>query len=130
MVVCFAILLTGQKNHNEKYYQGIHCKMINGKVEYRLPSGRRVDCLTNKYAIEHDFASKVYECVGQAIYYSSITGKVPVCALIIENKTDERFLDIIETIKQSYVNNLELVLLFPNGNGVDCTAKNKELCNN
>ena len=50
----------------EKYYQERHCNSLNGSVEYVIPKQRRVDCLTEKYAIEYDFANKIYECLSQA----------------------------------------------------------------
>ena len=80
---------------HEKYYQERHCNSLNGSVEYVIPKQRRVDCFTEKYAIEYDFANKIYECLSQARYYGKITGKIPVCALIMEDKMrDKRFLDI------------------------------------
>lgn len=39
----------------EKDYQKETC---NGVMEYRLDDGCRVDCLTDEYAIEYDFANK------------------------------------------------------------------------
>ena len=80
---------------HEKYYQEKHCKSLNGEVEYSIPKQRRVDCLTEKYAIEYDFAGKIYECITQAKHYGIETHKKPVCALIIINKRhDKRYFDI------------------------------------
>ena len=93
LVFCFNAKASRIKH--EKYYQERHCNSLNGSVEYSIPKQRRVDCLTEKYAIEYDFANKIYECLSQARYYGKITGKIPVCALIIEDKIrDKRFLDI------------------------------------
>ncbi len=71
--------------HPEKYYQTKWCKAHKGKMEYRLKDGTRVDCLTDKYAVEIDFATKYHECLGQAQHYSARTGKQGACVLIIEN---------------------------------------------
>lgn len=93
LVFCFNAKASRIKS--EKYYQERHCNSLNGSIEYIIPKQRRVDCLTGKYAIEYDFANKIYECLSQARYYGNVTGKIPVCALIIENKKkDKRFLDI------------------------------------
>lgn len=53
----------------ERDYQNEFC--INGIKEYRLPDKTRVDCLTEEYAIEIDFAKsgKVFEGISQALYY-------------------------------------------------------------
>lgn len=44
---------------NEKYYQTIFCEELNGKMEYILKDKSRIDCLTDKYAIEVDWARKL-----------------------------------------------------------------------
>lgn len=113
----------------ESHYQNIHCNAINGSAEASIDGSRRIDCLTSKYAIEHDFASKAYECVGQALYYSIVTQRIPVCALILESENDERYSDIISTIQMT-LPNLQLVKLYPNASGVRCESENKKLCGN
>ena len=79
------------KKHNERYYQQKLCKKLNGKMEVRLPDKTRVDCLTNKYAIEVDWAKKWAEGIGQSLYYAYMTGKKPAVALIC-GKKDKRYL--------------------------------------
>ena len=82
-----------ERIHPEKVYQNYWCQKVCGISEYRLPQGQRVDCLTKSHAIEFDFANKVYEGIGQAIYYSVATGLKPGIVLIVENdKKDEKFL--------------------------------------
>lgn len=53
-------------------------------MEYKLSDKTRVDCLTDKLAVEVDFAPKWAECIGQALYYGKMTGKRPACVLIME----------------------------------------------
>ena len=101
---------------HERYYQERHCKSVNGEVEYSIPKQRRVDCLTEKYAIEYDFAGKIYECLSQAKYYGEITGKIPVCALIMEDKKkDQRFLDIARNW-----NNVQIICIGKRGKEIKC----------
>jgi len=69
----------------------IDCQMKKGIPEHRLPNGRRVDCLTDKEAIEHDFQKKAFECLGQALYYGYATGKDSVCALIVSEKGSKEY---------------------------------------
>lgn len=87
--------------NQEKIYQNYWCKKVCGITEYRLPQGQRVDCLTKSHAIEFDFANKVYEGIGQAIYYSVATGLKPGIVLIVENdKKDEKYLEILKVVSK------------------------------
>ena len=89
------------KKHNEKYYQTKLCNKLDGKMEYRLFDRTRVDCLTDNYAIEVDFAKKWAEGIGQSLYYSDVTGKSPAVALIV-GKKDKRFLKRLKRIAKKY----------------------------
>lgn len=51
--------------HNESSYQHAHCSACNGIEEYELSDKTRVDCLTDKYAIEYDFANKNMKLSGK-----------------------------------------------------------------
>jgi len=73
--------------HKEAEYRDAWCK---GRTEVTLHDGSRVDCLTENYAVEFDFAPKAYEALGQAIHYARITGMDPAIVLIIENEKDWR----------------------------------------
>lgn len=71
--------------HPEVEYQTYWCNKNNGIIEFQLKDKSRVDCLTDSLAVEVDFANKWSECIGQALYYGSITKKQPACLLILEN---------------------------------------------
>lgn len=73
---------TGKKD--ERYYQSIWCKKEKGRMEYVLDDSTRVDCLTDKYAVEVDWDYKWAEGVGQAQYYAEKTGKMPGLLLILD----------------------------------------------
>lgn len=83
----------------EKYYQKGAC---NGVMEYRLDDGSRVDCLTDEYAIEYDFANKWAEAVGQALYYAEKTGKKPAIVLILKNEKQKKHLPKAEVLCKKY----------------------------
>lgn len=74
--------------HNERYYQEKNC---DGIVEYRLPDRTRVDCLTEEYAIETDFAGKFYQAIGQSLHYARLTGKKAGIQLIVEKESDMKY---------------------------------------
>lgn len=88
--------------HKEKAYQDVWCARAGGVAEYRLNDGTRVDCLTERYAIEFDFASKWAEGIGQALYYAERTGLRPGVVLIMESEGEERFLERLNTVADRY----------------------------
>ena len=96
---CFETKTThsSSKKHKEKYYQKKLCKKLGGKMEVRLKDKTRIDCLTDEYAIEVDFAKKWAEGIGQSLYYGYMTGKKPAVGLICSDK-DKRFLKRLEVV--------------------------------
>ena len=71
--------------HNEASYQNVWCSMHNGIEEYENQDFTRVDCLTDKHAVEFDFANKWAESIGQALHYGIMTGKKPKIVLILDD---------------------------------------------
>lgn len=93
ILLLYALPVCAKHLHPEKHYQKLWCAKKKGIMEYKLDDGSRVDCLTDKYAVEVDFAPKWHECIGQALYYAKKTKRIPACALIMENgDADKRFL--------------------------------------
>ena len=87
--------------YKEREYQQVWCSQHNGIIEYRLDDGSRVDCLTEEYAIEFDFASKWAEAVGQSLYYAIKTGKKAGIVLIVERSKDWRHVQKLITLSQT-----------------------------
>lgn len=89
IVYAVAILLTTASTllsaETESYYQTKWCLEQSGQVETILFDRTRVDCITEQYAIEVDFAYKWAESIGQALYYASVTGKKPAVMLIVDH---------------------------------------------
>lgn len=88
--------------HLEKDYQAVWCSQHNGQLEYRLDDLSRVDCLTDEYAIEFDFAPKWAESVGQALYYAVKSGRTAGVVLIIEKDADRKHLPKIRVLAEKY----------------------------
>lgn len=88
--------------YSEKQYQDAWCKKAGGVTEFTLEDRARVDCLTEEYAIEFDFAPKWAEAIGQALYYALATGRRPGVVLIQEEKGDSRFLDRLKRVAERY----------------------------
>ena len=94
VIFLFSSFLFSKHLHKEKYYQSIFCNQHNGKIEFRLNDKTRVDCLTNEYAIEVDFATKWAEAIGQSLYYAKKTGRKAGVLLIMEKPVkDQKYLD-------------------------------------
>ena len=89
---------TMKPNQVEAYYQNEWCTADFGRKEAILWDMTRVDCLTKDYAIEFDFAKKWAESIGQALYYSKLTGKAPAVVLILTSPTDYRYVKRIERL--------------------------------
>ncbi|MBR6126725.1 hypothetical protein IKQ21_03485, partial [bacterium] len=85
-------------NQVESYYVDQWCTSDFGRKEAILWDLTRVDCLAKDYAIEFDFAKKWAESVGQALYYSKMTGKAPAVTLILTSPLDYRYVKRIERL--------------------------------
>lgn len=75
--------------HNESSYQHAWCSEHNGIEEYQNEDFTRVDCLTDKHAVEFDFANKWAESIGQALHYQYMTKKKAKVVLILEEPEKE-----------------------------------------
>lgn len=89
---------TMRPNQVESYYVNQWCTPDFGRREAVLWDMTRVDCLTKDYAIEFDFAKKWAESIGQALYYSKMTGKSPAVVLILTSAADYRYVKRIERL--------------------------------
>lgn len=85
-------------------------KKINGKSEASVDFGR-ADVLTETYAVEVDFFFKWKEGLGQALHYGSVTGLIPVVALITEEPPNNELLKQIESLCTS--KGVKVILLVP-----------------
>ena len=85
---------------SEKDYQLTWC--INGATEYRLEDRTRVDCLTDRHAIEFDFAPKWAEALGQSLHYSRMTGKRAGIVLIYRKPADRRYLERLNAVIEQH----------------------------
>ncbi len=80
---------TESSKWHEADFVDAHCQ---GEIEYVLADKTRVDCLTATHAIEYDWGKKWAESLGQALFYSAMTGKKAGIVLIVNPRTKERFL--------------------------------------
>ena len=93
---------TDSVKHREADYVNYACPRMNGEVEFTLDDGSRVDCETDTHSIEFDFGKKWAEAIGQALYYSSKTGKQSGIVLIITKDNDLNNLEKIKVVAKKY----------------------------
>jgi len=88
--------------YHEKHYQTLLCNDLSGEMEYVLKDRTRVDCLTDEFAIEVDFARKWAEGVGQSLYYAHMTGRKPAIGFIMDTQKDQRYLERLNILAKEY----------------------------
>lgn len=105
-IVIISLLFTAcsstTKKYHEKHYQTLLCNKLGGKMEYVLKDRTRVDCLTDEYAIEVDFAKKWAESIGQSLFYADMTDKQPAVGFIMDDKKDKRYYKRLNAIAKKY----------------------------
>ena len=74
----------------EKHYQAEWCAG-RGMTEHVLPDRTRVDCLTDKHAIEFDWGKKWHVGIGQSLYYALQTNKRAGVVLIIKRRKHYKY---------------------------------------
>ena len=91
-ILIFFLSLSSKALEKEKYYSEMYCKELSGKVNHNLADKSKVDCLTDTHAYEVDWADgmKVYEAIGQSLYYASQTNKKPGIILLIRRNNSEK----------------------------------------
>ena len=92
---------TSTKNYKERHYQTQLCNDLDGQMEFVLQDRTRVDCLTDEYAIEVDFAKKWAESIGQSLFYADMTDKKPAIGIIV-GKKDSRFLKRLKRVSKKF----------------------------
>lgn len=85
LILCFSTLV--QARLPERLYQEKFCEQMSGVMEHVLSDSTRVDCLTEEFAVEVDFAGKWAESLGQTLHYAQTTGKRAGVLLIVTPKT-------------------------------------------
>jgi len=113
-IILLTILII-QSSHaleNEDYYNRQFCTQESGQAEYSLPDRSRVDCLTDTHAFEADWADglKVYESIGQSLYYAAETGKKPGILLLARKRNSEKYIRKVERVIESWSLPIKLVI--------------------
>ena len=94
--------LCAARLNSEAYYQKIAAEKYGAESEVTMPDGTRCDLVTEKHAIEVDFADKWGEAIGQSLNYGFQTNKRAGIVLILEKPSDRRHLIRVNSIIQHY----------------------------
>ena len=98
---------------NEAYYSEKFCNEMSGQSEYVLKDLSRVDCLTDTHAFEVEWAEgmKVYEAIGQSLYYSAATGKKPGILLLIRKENSEKHIEKVQKVNKFHDLGIKIMTL-------------------
>ena len=81
----------------ENFYNQKYCKLIGGEfnVYHRVKGATNayVDCETSDTVYEGEWATKSYEAVGQALWYSTITGKRPGILFYVKKEKHLKYVE-------------------------------------
>ena len=89
---CVATSAVAGTLHPERWYSDLWCGLNEGaRTEVVYEDRSRADCETREYAVETDFAPKYKYAIGQAMHYSTMSGKKAGILLIIEKPEHEKY---------------------------------------
>ena len=97
---------------NEAFYSDKFCSEMLGQSEHILKDLSRVDCLTDTHAYEFDWADgmKVYEAIGQSLYYASETGKEPGIYLLVRKNNSEKHIRKVQRVIEAFNLPIKLII--------------------
>jgi len=92
LMLCLLVPVQTEREHQARL-----APKYSAKAEIVLWDDTRVDLLSQDYAIEIDFGPKWGEAIGQALYYSIVTGK-PAAIILLVKSGEERFAYRCQTV--------------------------------
>lgn len=115
LFLLFSLAFTYGAMASELYYQKAWCPNPPGTTLRDILTNEVVgyaDCLTDTHAYEFDFAKglKVYEAIGQSLYYAMLTGRKPGIVLIA-GPDDNRFVRRCRAIIDHYNLGIDLEVI-------------------
>ena len=99
---------------SEAFYRDYWAKKKGGlRTEVRCPDGTRCDIVSDKYAIEVDWAYKWYEGFGQALWYGFQLNKKPALLLILRSSADSKFVIKVNSLAKHHGIDLQVETIGP-----------------
>tara|TARA_B100001769_G_C21714266_1_gene393402 strand:+ start:194 stop:571 length:378 start_codon:yes stop_codon:yes gene_type:complete len=108
----FILSFSSHSKQNEKFYSDKFCKEISGNPKHELEDGSKPDCITKTHVFEFDWAEgmKVYEAIGQSLYYASQTKLKPGIYLLIRKDNSEKHIRKIREVIRFFDLDIELII--------------------
>ena len=112
LIILFCLSFSAYAIEKEEFYSKKFCEELSGQSQFKLKDLSRVDCLTETHAFEVDWADgmKVYEAIGQSLYYASQTDKKPGILLLIRKDNSEKHIRKIKEVIRYFDLDIELIL--------------------
>ena len=119
LIILFILSFSAYAIEKEEFYSNKFCEELSGQSQFKLKDLSRVDCLTETHAFEVDWADgmKVYEAIGQSLYYASQTDKKPGILLLIRKDNSKKHIRKVQEVISAFNLPIELVI-------IDLTANN------
>lgn len=102
MGILFALLPYGEATHPERWYAERAAAEYDGILEFHLPDGTRCDIVTERHAIEVEFAPKWKEAIGQSLHYAALSDRIAGILLILVEPSEERYLESLREVIAHY----------------------------
>ena len=111
ILICF-LPLSSNALEKEKYYSDRICKEMSGDYMYVLDDDSKPDCVTKTHVFEFDWAEnmKIYEAIGQSLYYASQTKLKPGVYLLIKEDNSEKYIRKIREVIKYFDLDIELII--------------------
>ena len=112
LILLFCLSFSAYAIEKEEFYSNKFCEELSGQSQFKLKDLSRVDCFTETHAFEVDWADgmKVYEAIGQALYYASQTDKKPGILLLIRKDNSEKHIKKIKEVIRYFDLDIELII--------------------
>ena len=113
LIILFFLSFSAYAIEKEEYYSNKFCEELSGQSQFKLKDLSRVDCLTETHAFEVDWADgmKVYEAIGQSLYYASQTEKKPGILLLIRKDNSKKHIRKVQEVISAFNLPIELVVI-------------------
>ena len=108
----FSFSLPSYSIEKETYYSEKFCKEMSGDYKYILKDSSKPDCLTKTHVFEFEWAEsmKVYEAIGQSLYYASQTKLKPGIYLLIKKNDSEKYIRKIKEVIKYFDLDIQLII--------------------
>ena len=112
LIILFFLSFSAFAIEKEEFYSNKFCEELSGQGEFKLKDLSRVDCLTETHAFEVDWADgmKVYEAIGQSLYYASQTDKKPGILLLIRKDNSKKHIRKIREVIRYFDLDINLII--------------------